>query len=496
MEFSTNQEDIYEKLVNPKSKYGKAVQVKYELTRPRKKQKKKNEKFEIVPPEQAAAPHGPADTEAEQQQEEEEDVYCVPPDEEEDSSGEEMELEDESAEPPPPPPRSDSLLPEPETAAPTPTPSITSAATVTSGDTDSVSGDSLYAPCNWRQQNYESWTPNFVPKVRDNLPPPTQPPPKPPSQSSPKPPSKTSKSVPAAAAAQLDCQQRDDNVARREASYETWTPALPPPPADPRPPTQQPPQPPPAVQPSQSSQPPVYAVSKKQFLSTPKQITGLRKVGQPTPFTACKGQEPELRKPTRPAPAPPTQPPPPGPAPAVAQVPPALAPAVGQVPPGPAPAAAEVPPDTAQVAAHALAVALGPAPPLAQVLAQVQPPPTDTEIRLSPIKDSLPSMAPSLVPTLAPTMGPASESGDPERLYEPCNWRRQMKDECEELYGAMGEVMLPPPPSPPPLGGSVSFARAPLRKSKSILKEKKTVEGEEKKKKVRMLFPEDTVTPI
>ena len=49
MEFSSNQEDIYNKLVNSSSKYGKETQVKYELTRPRKKQKKKNEsRLEIV----------------------------------------------------------------------------------------------------------------------------------------------------------------------------------------------------------------------------------------------------------------------------------------------------------------------------------------------------------------------------------------------------------------------------------------------------------------
>ena len=97
------------------------------------------------------------------------------------------------------------------------------------------------------------------------------------------------------------------------------------------------------------------------------------------------------------------------------------------------------------------------------------------DIRLSPIKDSLPEP-------------------DSDRLYEPCNWRRQIKDDLdEEMYGAMEDI-LPPPPEPEPLGGSLAFARAPLRKSKSILK--KPADGGEKKKKVRMLFPSDTVTPI
>ena len=71
----------------------------------------------------------------------------------------------------------------------------------------------------------------------------------------------------------------------------------------------------------------------------------------------------------------------------------------------------------------------------------------------------------------------------------------QQDSYAEEVYGETGDMadILPPPPDPEPLGGSLSFARAPLRKSKSILK--KPTEGE-KKKKVRMLFPSDTVTPI
>ena len=170
MEFSSNQEDIYSKLVN-KSKYGKAVQVKYELTRPRKKQKKKNEaKLEIV-----QEPN--SDTE---------DVYCVPPDERIDDDDDESD-DDESLDPPAPPPRSDSLLPEPDNTAaavvtnPSCDPAPPPAAAVVSESSASnpnpsvnIDVDNIYAPCNWRQQNYESWTPFFNPSVKDNIPPPSQ----------------------------------------------------------------------------------------------------------------------------------------------------------------------------------------------------------------------------------------------------------------------------------------------------------------------------------
>ena len=71
-----------------------------------------------------------------------------------------------------------------------------------------------------------------------------------------------------------------------------------------------------------------------------------------------------------------------------------------------------------------------------------------------------------------------------------------MKEEDdEEMYSGGGDL-LPPAPTPEPLGGSITFARgAPGRKSKGILKTT-TAAPEEKKKRVRMLFPVDTVTPI
>ena len=120
-------------------------------------------------------------------------------------------------------------------------------------------------------------------------------------------------------------------------------------------------------------------------------------------------------------------------------------------------------------------------------MTETKSPDEEGDIRLSPIKDSLPS----------PGTGNTMELEDTDRLYEPCNWRRQLKDACsEEVYGVTGDMtdILPPPPEPEPLGGSLAFARAPLRKSKSILK--KPADSGEKKKKVRMLFPSDTVTPI
>lgn len=437
MEFSTNQEDIYSKLVN-KSKYGKAVQVKYELTRPRKKQKKKDEpKLEIVQQEPCN---------------DNEEVYCVPPDEEIDDEDEDSE-EDESLDPPAPPPRSDSLLPEPNTAAAATSvsnsscdPALLPAAAVSSESSSSNTiptvnkdEDNIYAPCNWRQQNYESWTPFFNPSVKDNIPPPTQPPPKPPTndnQSSSRLPSSLDPpkyasvhKKPAQPPKLFNEVQIEQNQRRRQKDYETW-----PLNKDPPPPTQPPPAPPSENGP------------KKGFISTstPKQIIGLKKngIGQPTPFTACDVNQGSLLKPSRPAPKPPS--------------------------------VNTTRNDTAKQENT----------PVPNTYIEVPLEPVEnSDIRLSPIKDSLPSPSPT----------PSTRTED--RLYEPCNWRRQLKDEEEDVYGAM-EDFLPPPPSPEPLGGSVTFARAPIRKSKSILKEKKPVEGEEKKKKVRMLFPVDTVTPL
>ena len=477
MEFNSKQEDIYEKLVG-KSKYGKEVQVKYELTRPRKKQKKKNDttRFEIV--QQLNRQEGTAPVS--------EEVYSVPPDEDdlEDDDFNDS-IDDDSVEVPPPPPRSDSLIPSEtsslssnELAAPINetyqevSDNVQNVSNlyqeVTNSQSNSAQSDkdeNIYAPRNWRQQNYESWTPFFKSSAMDDPPPPTKAPPKPPVIKVP------------SNAAPLESVQKEKS--RRERGYETWTPLAS---SDPPPPTQHPPKPPgqsspqpkkhqstssdstprptesihppsqivhgaplipaPATQPAVQStqQPPIYSQStKRQFLATPKQITGLKKMGQPTPFLSAQSQE-EPRKPSRPAPKPPVSKP--------------------------------------QVIT-------------ATSNAQV----TEGDIRLSPIKDSLPSPPPSPVPKPEPTM--ELEEHDPDRLYEPCNWRRQLKDACaEEMYGVTGDMtdILPPPPEPEPLGGSVAFARAPLRKSKSILK--KPADGGEKKKKVRMLFPSDTVTPI
>jgi len=81
-----------------------------------------------------------------------------------------------------------------------------------------------------------------------------------------------------------------------------------------------------------------------------------------------------------------------------------------------------------------------------------------------------------------------------QSTYEPWNWRRRMKEAADEIY-APGLDLLPPVPPPPPVEEKSSFVRDNLRKSKSILKDKNP-NVEEKKKRVRMLFPEDTVTPI
>ena len=472
MEFNSKQEDIYEKLVG-KSKYGKEVQVKYELTRPRKKQKKKSDttRFEIVQQLNKQEAHKPAS----------EEVYSVPPDDDHLEDDEDFindSIDDESVEAPPPPPRSDSLLPS-ETGSLSSNDlyqevsdnvqnasnlyqEVTSTQSNTSQLDTNDKDESIYAPRNWRQQNYESWTPFFKSAPIDDPPPPTKAPPKPPVI-------KVSSNT-----APSENVQKDKS--RRERGYETWTPLAS---GEPPPPTQQPPKPPghsspktlkhqitssnsspqpvrslaqatsiqatsqivhgaaliPATQPAvqNSQQPPIYSQStKRQFLSTPKQITGLKKMGQPTPFLAAQSQD-EPRKPSRPAPKPPVAKP--------------------------------------------------------HVITETKYPDEDCDIRLSPIQDSLPSPGPRITMEL--------EDQDTDRLYEPRNWRRQLKDSyAEEVYGVTGDMtdILPPPPEPEPLGGSLAFARAPLRKSKSILK--KPADGGEKKKKVRMLFPSDTVTPI
>ena len=483
MEFNAKQEDIYDKLVG-KSKYGKEVQVKYELTRPRKKQKKKNDttRFEIVQQLNRQEGNTPVS----------EEVYSVPPDEDDLEDDDELindSIDDESLEAPPPPPRSDSLLPSEtsslsscELAAPVNETyqevsdnvqnvsnlyqEVTNTQTNTPQSDTNDKDENIYAPRNWRQQNYESWTPFFKGTATDDPPAPTQAPPKPPMIKVPP------KTVP------LENVQKDKS--RRERGYETWTPLAS---NDPPPPTQQPPNPPcqssprpikhqnissnsspqpvrnlvqattsiegtthivqgvpliPATQHGvqNTPQPPIYSQStKRQFLATPKQITGLKKVGQPTALLSGQSQQ-EPRRPTRPAPKPPVSKP--------------------------------------QVATETS-----------------KSPEEEGDIRLSPIKDSLPSTSPLSGVTME------LEEQDPDRLYEPCNWRRQLKDASEEeMYGVTGDMtdILPPPPEPEPLGGSLAFARAPLRKSKSILK--KPADGGDKKKKVRMLFPSDTVTPI
>ena len=69
-----------------------------------------------------------------------------------------------------------------------------------------------------------------------------------------------------------------------------------------------------------------------------------------------------------------------------------------------------------------------------------------------------------------------------------------MKEKEEEIYSEEQDL-LPPALPPPSIEELSAFSRGPLRKSKSILKDKKVL-PEEKKKRVRMLFPEDTVSPV
>ena len=473
MEFSSNQEDIYNKLVNTKNKYGKAVQVKYELTRPRKKQKKKGEaKMEIVA---GSSNQGEANSEQENlnlDQEQtslniEEDVYCVPPEEIDENSSSDEELS-EAVSAPVPPPRTDSLIPEVSQdnnervkgrrelkngAIDKDCSSINNNEAALDDDVtaNQDNPEGIYAPCNWRQQNYESWTPFFTPAVQDNPPPPTQPPPKPPAETS-------SQPTPVYAVSSKASK-------KSKKDYEEWQPLN----KDPPPPSQPPPQPPSQVQQPQSapqSAPGVPGAVKpvltgKKFIQTPKQITGLKKLGTPTPFLAAAAGD-NLLRPSRPAPKPPT----------ISSTSTTSQPSSSQT------SSTQITTEQSSSTQQSTTSSLTQNTPIADMTQQQVPDNVIGDIRLSPIKDSLPEP-------------------DADRLYEPCNWRRQIKDDLdEEMYGAMEDIM-PRPRSPSPLGGSVAFARAPLRKSKSILKEKKQpTEGEEKKKKVRMLFPVDTVTPI
>ena len=364
MQFSSNQEDIYNKLVSSSSRYGKETQVKYELTRPRKKQKNKNESRLEILNEQFR--------ENEKVKEDDEIVYDTAMDSD---SSDEDELK--GVEAPRPPPRSDSLQPQ-------------SVPSRTSPDTQSTNTEeNIYEPRHWRQQIYESWTPHYFP------PPPSQPPPKPPSKPAERK-EEPKEETPQQETPQAPASPQSGARQRRKQNYEAWTPS--------------------SLGPGTGEG---REASKSNLFSNPKQLKGVKK--QPRPAQDSE----QLLKPVRPAPKPPVAP----------------------------PNSKQTPADT-------------------------EP---ESNIRLSPIKDSLPEH---------------DTSTDTDRLYEPCNWRRVVKDQCEEeMYGALEDI-LPPPPSPPPLGGSLTFARAPLRKSKSILKEKKSGEDKKSEKRVRMLFPEDTVTPI
>ena len=395
MEFSSNQEDIYNKLVNSSTRYGKETQVKYELTRPRKKQKKKNEsRLEIVN-EQFRA----------DEKVKEDIIYDTAMDSD---SSDEDDLKDR--EPPRPPPRSDSLQPQPVShvreASPSP-----------STDTQSTNTEleNIYEPRHWKQQIYESWTPHYFP------PPPSQPPPKPPlsNVSNKKEESSNKDSLQGPVSPKADARQK------RQQNYEAWIPSSAPSVTpELKPPSEAPPPVPGGHKsaPAECEEENRKEMSKSKLLSNPKQLKGVKRVGQQTPAQTPVTQQ-QLLMPVRPAPK----------------------------------------------------------PPVAPINCELAPAETESEIRLSPIKDSLPD---------------TENDNDNDRLYEPCNWRRVVKTQCEEeMYGTIEDI-LPPPPSPPPLGGSLTFARAPLRKSKSILKEKKSGDDKKTEKRVRMLFPEDTVTPI
>jgi len=121
------------------------------------------------------------------------------------------------------------------------------------------------------------------------------------------------------------------------------------------------------------------------------------------------------------------------------------------------------------------------------------------------------SPTPSSTPS-STALASSSSSSMQQPNYEPWNWRRMLKEEEgeEEVYSG---GLLPPAPAPVPLGGSIQLlthpddvqvAKVPVlepveigkfgdARARSILK---SGSPKEKKKKVRMLFPIDSMTNV
>ena len=388
MQFTKQEEDIYNSLVNIKDK--KATQVKYELTRPRKKQNKRREDKEPS-----------LNT-----------VYSAVIDQQPESVY--------STTAPPPPPRNDSLTKEPSCcsiSAPCPVPP--SHQHIKPEDKiPATKISNTYQPWAWRQQQYETWTPLFKHQQDvDALPMPTRPPPKPPILSNhpptPKPPIHSNHPPPpqpppcpksieqaptekASNAETLDSCSNYEPWNWRQQNYDSWTPHF------------------------NHSHPPTADLNQN--------ISDLRQSLNKNKISPQMAQKHDMRIPTIP----------------------------------------------------------------------LSKPFISGKLKSNCEEKSLPSSPKvtlnSNTHNSSIRQGSAHLSADVNRTYEPWNWRRKMKEEGEEIYSAESDL-LPPAPSPPPIEKSSPFSRGHLQKSKSILKEKKS-SPEDKKKRVRMLFPEDTVTPI
>jgi len=395
MQFSKDEEELYNSLVNSKKK---AVQVKYELTRPRKKQNKKgDEKKATVLSEYSTVKDHQEDSEhvyskiapkpptrwdslsvkRSSNSYKENDNFVAPLIKDNQS---EINLPLPTRSPPKPPMYFGSTLEE-ISSNPT-TPHIKQQSEeIYCVETNESS--SIYAPWNWRQQDYESWTPSY--KQTHDIP--IKPPPKPPNVND----KVLAEDVNHVKQLSETHKEKQPETSRnyepwnwRQQNYESWTPQF---------------------------------QKQESGTQSPSHINNnLKELGN---------KFDNLKIPTRRAPAPPAK--------------------------------------------------------------SISPPDDGSSVSSQISHDQIMKTTPMIQ-----SENIVKDKKSPNKDYEPWNWRRKLKEEGEELY-TPGKELLPPPPSPPL--AEESFSRGPLRKSKSILKEKKVDPGE-KKKRVRMLFPEDTVSPI
>merc|ERR1719233_729520 len=377
-----DEEELYNSLVNSKKK--KTVQVKYELTRPRKNQNKRGEEkkatvlsdYSTVRDHQKdsdhvysrIAPRPPTRWDSlpvkrSSNNDKKVDISAAPLS---NNNHPEIDLPLPSRSPPKPPMYFGSTL---EEISSKPMPSNIKQQPKEISCAETHESSNIYAPWNWRQQNYETWTPSYKQSHDISIPLPTKPPPKPPNVNSHdkiladnvthvKEPSEIHEQK----QPEPETNRNYEPWNWRQQNYESWTPQF-----------------------------------QKQESETqnPGHLNNN--------LTKIASKFDKLKIPTRRAPDPPVKP---------------LSP-LDNVP------------SVSNQQSH------------------------DQTIRSTPMIQS-------------PNVTKNKKS--PNKDYEPWNWRRKLKEEGEDLY-TQGKDLLPPPPSPPPV--EESFSRGPLRKSKSILKEKK-----------------------